>query len=202
MPESPTVAAELVAHSGALRRLARDLVGRCDAEDLVQDTAVRALRSPPPAPHGLFSWLATVMRNLAANRRRGEHHRRQREAEVVGAGEAPPADAEPAHRDTVRAVADALWALPEPYQGTLVLRYFEELRPAKIAQRTRVPVATVKSRLQRGLELLRVALERRDGRAWRAAIASAFGLSPSWFVPSTVLKSGAVPAACAMAVLT
>ena len=74
----PSVARELVAHSCALRRLARDLVGRCDADDLVQDTAVRALRSPPPAPSGLFSWFATVMRHLAANRRRGEYNRRRR----------------------------------------------------------------------------------------------------------------------------
>ena len=45
MPDGPSVATELVNHGGALRRLARDLVGRCDAEDLLQDTAVRALRS-------------------------------------------------------------------------------------------------------------------------------------------------------------
>ena len=34
-PDSPSVARELIAHSGALRRLARDLVGRSDADDIV-----------------------------------------------------------------------------------------------------------------------------------------------------------------------
>ncbi len=208
MPDSPSVARELVAHSGALRRLARDLVGSSDAEDLVQDTAVRALRSPPPAPHGLFSWLSTVMQNLAANRRRGEQRRRQREAAAGGGGEGPPADAEAAHRDSVRAVTDALWALPEPYQGTLVQRYFEELSPAQIAARAGIPLPTVKSRLQRGLELLRQALERRDGRAWRAAIGPAFGLCvrSGWLLPvlsmSTLAKPVAVAALCTIAAFT
>ncbi|HEX6813342.1 MAG TPA: sigma-70 family RNA polymerase sigma factor [Planctomycetota bacterium] len=211
MPETPSVATELITHSGALRRLARALVGSSDADDLVQDLAVRALRSPPPAPHGLFSWLATVMRNLAANRRRDDHCRSRREAEAGRNGDGPPADAEASRRDTVRAMADALWALPEPYQATLVQRYFEELPPSRIAKRSGVPVATVKSRLQRGLELLRQALERRDGRAWRTALAPAFGLpvcSP-WLVPtlsmmsmSTFSKCGAVLAACAIAALT
>lgn len=208
MPDSPSVARELVAHSGALRRLARDLVGSTDAEDLVQDTAVRALCSPPPAPHGLFSWLSTVMHHLAANRRRGEQRRRQREAAAGGGGEGPAADAEAAQRDAVRAVTDALWALPEPYQGTLVQRYFEELSPAQIAARAGVPLPTVKSRLQRGLELLRQALERREGRAWRAAIAPAFGLGvrSSWLLSalsmSTLAKPVAVAALCTIAAFT
>src|SRR5688572_7186501 len=136
MPDAPSVATELITHSGALRRLARDLVGPSDADDLVQDTAVRALRSPPRAAHGLFSWLATVMRNLAANRRRDDHCRSRREAEVGRNGDGPPADAEASRRDLVRAVTDALWALPEPYQSTLVQRYFEELTPSRIAERS------------------------------------------------------------------
>jgi RNA polymerase sigma-70 factor (ECF subfamily) len=210
MPDSPSVARELVAHSGALRRLARDLVGSSDADDLVQDTAVRALRSPPPVPHGLFSWLSTVMRNLASNRRRGDQRRRHHEA-AAGGGSSPPADADAVQRDSVRAVTEALWSLPEPYQGTLVQRYFEELSPSRIAARHRVPVATVKSRLQRGLEMLRTALERREGRAWRAAIGSAFrlGARSGWLFPalsvssmSTLAKSGFVLAACAVAAFT
>ncbi|HZN39413.1 MAG TPA: sigma-70 family RNA polymerase sigma factor [Planctomycetota bacterium] len=210
LPESPSVARELVAHSGALRRLARDLVGRTDADDLVQDTAVRALRAPPPNPHSLFSWLSTVMHNLASNRRRGEQRRRQHEASA-GGGSSPPADADAVQRDSVRAVTEALWALPEPYQSALVQRYFEELSPSRIAARSRVPVATVKSRLQRGLEMLRVELERREGRAWRATIGPALGLGvrSGWLFRalsvssmSTLAKSGVVLAACAIAAFT
>jgi RNA polymerase sigma factor (sigma-70 family) len=211
MPDSPSVARELAAHSQALRSLARDLVGSADADDLVQDTAVRALRSPPPSPTGLFAWFATVMRNLAANRARGEQRRRRREGANAADLEVPCASSEVAHRDSVRAMTDALWRLPEPYQSTLVQRYFQGLSPAAIAARAAVPLPTVKSRLQRGLDLLRAALAARDGRDWRASLVPAFGLptGPSWFLPllsvssmSTFTKSVVAAAACAVAAFT
>ncbi|MFY9343418.1 MAG: RNA polymerase sigma factor, partial [Planctomycetota bacterium] len=185
MSGTPSVATELAAHSRALRALAADLVGRSDADDLVQDTAVRALRSPPPVQRGLFAWLATVMRHLAANRVRGERRRAVREAARGTDGEGPPADADATHRDDVRAVVDALWNLPEPYQGTLVQRYFRDRSPAQIARATATPLATVKSRLQRGLDLLRAALARSSGRDWRLALVPAFALPavPTWLVP-------------------
>jgi RNA polymerase sigma factor (sigma-70 family) len=192
MPEPPSVARELAQHSASLRTLARDLVGQ-DADDLLQDTAVRTLRTPPNAAGGLFGWLSTVMKNLAANRRR-DHARRQRRERGVGerASAASPSAAEDAmHRDTLRAVTEALWSLPEPYQSSLVQRYFQDLSPAEIAARTATPVATIKSRLQRGLDLLRVALARRVGRDWRAALVPAFGLArPSpWLLPLLSVSS-------------
>ncbi|MEO6593277.1 MAG: sigma-70 family RNA polymerase sigma factor [Planctomycetota bacterium] len=211
IPEQPSVARELEQHCSSLRRLAKDLVGR-DADDLVQDTAVRALRSPPPAQGGLFAWLATVMRNVACNRRRDGVRRQRREAANGPAGELAPSAADDAiHRDCVRAVTDELWSLPEPYQQTLVQRYFQDLSPTQIAERTATPLPTVKSRLQRGLDLLRTGLARRDGRDWRAALVPAFGLSfPSlWSLPvlsvssmSTLLKSALVLVAGAMAALS
>ena len=211
MPDSPSVARELTVHSQALRSLARDLVGRAEAEDLVQDTAVRALRSPPPAQTGLFGWLATVMRNLAANRARGEVRRRRREAASGAGREVASAATEAAQRDSLRAMTDALWRLPEPYQTVLVQRYFHGLSPAAIARQTEVPLPTVKSRLQRGLSLLRAALSARDGREWRTALGPALGfpVRSDWCLPllslstmSTAAKSVAAAAACAVAVFT
>ncbi len=210
MPESPSVARELVAHSQALRRLARDLVGRSDADDLVQDTAVRALRSPPAEPDGLFGWLAAVMRRLAANHHRGETRRQRRET-ANGHGEsAPSAEAEATQRDHVRAVTEALWSLPEPYKATLLQRYFQDLSPSRIAERTATPLPTVKSRLQRGLEMLRANLAQRDGRDWRAALASSLGLPlrfrrawPLLSLSSTsTLGKAAVTAACAVVAIS
>jgi RNA polymerase sigma factor (sigma-70 family) len=178
MNASPSVAEQLAQHSQALRTLARDLVGAAHADDLVQDTAVRALRSPPARAAGLLAWLATVMRNLAANHRRTERRRARREAAGARGGDiaAPAADAELAQRDAVRAVTDALWRLPEPYQHVLVARYFRGESPAAIAARTGTPLATIKSRLQRGLDQLRASLAQRDGRDWRLAVLPAFGL--------------------------
>ncbi|HLQ36557.1 MAG TPA: sigma factor-like helix-turn-helix DNA-binding protein, partial [Planctomycetota bacterium] len=57
----------------------------------------------------------------------------------------------------------------------LLLRYLKELAPTEIAARTGEPLATVKSRLQRGLALLRERLDR-DGADWRPALCAAFGL--------------------------
>jgi hypothetical protein len=48
-----------------------------------------------------------------------------------------------------------LLALDEPYQTAIFLRYFEDLPPRAICRRTGANLATVKSRLQRGLVLLR-----------------------------------------------
>ncbi len=48
-----------------------------------------------------------------------------------------------------------LLSLPEAQRTVLVLRYGEDLSPEEIARTTGDPVATVKSNLQRGLQLLR-----------------------------------------------
>lgn len=48
-----------------------------------------------------------------------------------------------------------LLSLPEAQRTVLVLRYGEDLTPDEIARTTGDPVATVKSHLQRGLQLLR-----------------------------------------------
>ena len=173
---------ELLAHAGALRALARELVGAGAADDLVQETAMRALRRPPTEPTLLFRWLATILRNLASKHWRGERRRRQRERLAARAEALPPAGASLERRDMLRRVTDAVLALPEPYQATLIDRYFGELPPSAIALRDGVPVATVKSRLQRGLTLLRAQL---DGEQpdWRAALS---GLG----VAAPVLLSG------------
>jgi RNA polymerase sigma-70 factor (ECF subfamily) len=54
--------------------------------------------------------------------------------------------------------------LPEQMRAVIVLRYQEDLMPAEIAQILEMPVATVKSNLQRGLHLLRHETERTLGR--------------------------------------
>jgi RNA polymerase sigma-70 factor (ECF subfamily) len=53
--------------------------------------------------------------------------------------------------------------LPEQMRAVIVLRYQEDLMPTEIAQILEMPVATVKSNLQRGLQLLRHETERTLG---------------------------------------
>lgn len=176
-----TVSRELQANAEALRALARDLVGAADAPDLVQETALRALRSPPAEPHGLAGWLRTTLRNLAGNHHRSNRRRRVREnvvARTAAQCGAPSAADLAERRDVLRGVTDRLWQLPEPYQRTLLWRYFESLTPTAIAAREGVPVATVKSRLQRGLALLRAECDRADGGRWRAVLPIACSAFP------------------------
>ena len=54
--------------------------------------------------------------------------------------------------------------LPEQMRAVIVLRYQEDLMPAEIAQILEMPIATVKSNLQRGLQVLRHETERTLGR--------------------------------------
>jgi RNA polymerase sigma-70 factor (ECF subfamily) len=54
-----------------------------------------------------------------------------------------------------RRVAQALLGLPEHQREVVILRYYQELSLAEIAEALDIPVGTVKSRLSIGLERLR-----------------------------------------------
>lgn len=189
MESNPALARELAASAKALRKLARDLIGPADADDLVQETMLRAWRNPPVVGRGLLPWLATVLRNLASNHRRDEQRRLLREGELPQANGSPtprnPSTNGADEQTALRSVTEALWRLPEPYQSTLTQRYFGGQSPKQIAQRTNTPLATVKSRLQRGLTMLRRAMDQQHDRSWRAALAGAAGLGTSTAAATT-----------------
>ncbi len=168
--QDPYIAQELLSHQTFLRRLAIDLVGK-DADDLVQDVWQRALERPPLDGRQLRGWLARVARNLAANSWRDEARRRSRE--VRRASEQPAADELVARFELRKELVGALDSLNQSGRETILLRYFEGLAPRDIARRQGVPVATVKKRLQRGLEQLREALDKRHGgdrATWMSAV--------------------------------
>lgn len=160
---NPSIEA-MLAHRAWIQRLAQRLVADPnDAQDVVQETWLAALRNPPPDDRSPRGWLARVAHNAARQlaRRasaRGYHERA-----------APKRDAAPSTADLVerisaeRSVVEDVTALPEPYRRAILLRYFDELAPTTIAAQTGVPLATVKTRLQRGLAMLRERLDRRHG---------------------------------------
>ncbi|MCA8953016.1 MAG: RNA polymerase sigma factor, partial [Planctomycetes bacterium] len=208
---------ELLRQAGALRGLARALVGRDDAEDLVQETALRAMRAAPPRPGSLAGYLATVLRRLASTHRRGERRRRERERLAVSpAGEARP-DQVLARGEILQRLVAALLALPAPYRDALLQRYFEDRSPGDIATASGVPLATVKTRLRRGLGHLRTLLDGGgDGEGggavdWRPTLVAAIGLRPATvaaaptgvllMTASTKLTLGAAIAVAALAAL-
>src|SRR5262249_4592084 len=152
-----------------VRRLARSLVFDQDqVDDVVQGAWLAAMRRPPRQVTALPGWFGSVLRNLAQRSRRDEARRRAREA--AGARpEALPSAADVLAREQLRrAVVDAVLSLPEPYRGTVLARFFDELEPVEIARHRGVPAATVRSQLKRALDLLRERFDaERGGRqAW------------------------------------
>jgi RNA polymerase sigma factor (sigma-70 family) len=174
---------ELIRHAQSLRGLARSLVGGEHAEDLLQDVALQALHTAGKPPQSWRAWLAVVMRNRAGKWRLTDQRRQVRERHIQDE-QTPPVAASALtaamRRETIQRLDAALLSLPQPYQETLLLRYFEDLTPSEIAARSGESLSTIKSRLQRGLALLRGSLgsDGSDGD-WRAAMVLAFGLGGS-----------------------
>ena len=168
-------AAAVLPHLDAAYNLARWLVRDAhDAQDVVQDALVRALRhfdgfrGGDPRP-----WLLAIVRNAAfawlGARRTGEVDVADHEHELVAvlAIDAPPADPESlALRRAERQQIDAaIAALPIAFREAVVLRELEELSYRDIARITDVPIGTVMSRLSRGRHLLAAALRPEAARS-------------------------------------
>jgi RNA polymerase sigma-70 factor (ECF subfamily) len=141
---------------------------RADAEDLVQDTLVKALRFSHRFEPGtnLRAWLYTILHNTWRNRRR-DAARDAVEVDSARVEEAAlhvePGVAETPERILLRDTLDAdlqaaLDALPEVFREAVWLRDVEELTYAEIAKVLDIPPGTVMSRISRGRRLLFQAL--------------------------------------------
>jgi RNA polymerase sigma-70 factor (ECF subfamily) len=159
-------AASVLPHLDAAYNLARWLVRDAhDAQDVVQDALVRALRhfdgfrGGDPRP-----WLLAIVRNAAfawlGARRPGEVEVADDELDAALAVGAPPGDPESLaiRRAERREIDAAIAALPIAFREALVLRELEELSYRDIARITDVPIGTVMSRLSRARHLLATAL--------------------------------------------
>ena len=130
----------------ALRRYARALTRNAElADDLVQDTLVRALRSEHLFHGGdIRSWLYTILTNLNRNRLRALARRPALQA--IDDNDAPEmAGPEAGARDIERALA----SLVEDQRTALLLVVLEGLTYREVAEVQGVPIGTVMSRLAR-----------------------------------------------------
>ncbi len=168
----------LLAHSAWARDLARRLVGEGEADEVLQETWLAALRRPPRAGGDPRPWLGRVLGSAARQRARRRRRVEAREA-AAARDEALPSAAELAARaESQGLLIEAVLALDEPLRETLLLRYFEGLTGAEIARRSGVPAGTVRWRLHSALAELRAHLERRKGGGrggWCAALAPLLG---------------------------
>src|SRR5688500_14595771 len=112
-----------------LTAVAARLVGTADADDIVQETFLRALAHPPADPAApMAPWLVTVARNLAIDflRQRG------RFAELADNEEAPPDP--PARGPGLAALLAGLGALSEGEVVVLLLRDALDLDVEEVAR--------------------------------------------------------------------
>lgn len=153
---------------GFARRLAKNEV---DAEDLVQDTFVKAIRARNRYEPGtnLRAWLLRILRNTFINR----YHRGSLERTVAGPIADPVSDgwvssaSMRAMRDAEslaltpelgRQITAAIDELPEDFRVVVLLADVEELGYREIAETLDCPLGTVMSRLHRGRKLLKTRL--------------------------------------------
>jgi RNA polymerase sigma-70 factor (ECF subfamily) len=140
----------------ALRRFARALARDAEtADDLVQDTLVRALRAEHLFHGGdLRTWLFTILLNLDRNRRRGLARR-----PVLAVIEDVDPAGEPGTDGSGRDIERGLALLPSEQRELLILVTLEGLSYREAADVQGVPIGTVMSRLSRARSTLRGHLE-------------------------------------------
>jgi len=158
------VASNILAHLDAAYNLARWLVSSDhDAQDIVQEAYLRALRSVARFRGGdTRAWILAIVRNACFDWLRREKSSRVDEmpedCEIAVTGkEADPAQILQREED-VQKIQQAISSLPIEFRQMVVLREMEGLSYKEIAAVTGVPVGTVMSRLARARQRLALLL--------------------------------------------
>jgi RNA polymerase sigma-70 factor (ECF subfamily) len=126
-----------------------------DAEDLVQETYLRAFRAFHLYTPGtnIRAWLFTIL-----HRARADYFRKAgRSPQTVELSDEGPAQAPP-QDELARGQEDVLRALhqvPEAFRAAVVLRDMQDFTYEEIASILSIPIGTVMSRIHRGRSLMR-----------------------------------------------
>lgn len=164
---------DVVAHVSGLLAVARRLCRNdTDAEDLVQDTVIRAIRARKQFQAGtnMRAWLLKIQRNSFINR----YHRSALERAAVNTTASDPVidgwmstasmramrdpDAFMVRPELAQALTTAIDKLPHEFREVVLLADAEELAYREIAEILDCPIGTVMSRLHRGRRLLKAEL--------------------------------------------
>jgi len=158
--------AEALASLDSVFRAARRLTrSAADAEDLVQETYLKAFRAAGQFQPGtnLRAWLFTILHNSARNRARdrardavtADSEAVDRAADRPRGGGGPETPESLLLRDALGPeLQAAIDDLPEQFRQAVWLRDVEEFSYAEIAEMLSVPVGTVMSRISRGRHML------------------------------------------------
>jgi len=153
--------AEALPHVDRLFRLAMWFErNRAEAEDLVQETMMQALKSFHRFRPGTNcrAWLTTILQHVRSNRRRASNRSPLVEDPDDRRARLMPFVAPVSQQLTDEHILGALRRIPESFQEVILLCDVEELTYREIADVLQIPIGTVMSRLHRGRALLRDAL--------------------------------------------
>jgi RNA polymerase sigma-70 factor, ECF subfamily len=150
----------LAAHGERMFALAYSLLGRraenrADAEDIVQESLLGALRGASrfEGRSSLTTWLSRIVSNQCAAFRR---YRRVRRADSLGSDNAPePAGGAPENPEAKLDVERLLSALSPEHREVIVLRELQGFSYDEISETLGVPRGTVESRLFRARQTLK-----------------------------------------------
>ncbi|MGQ0591984.1 MAG: RNA polymerase sigma factor [Gammaproteobacteria bacterium] len=143
-------------HAGEVQSFAQRRVGIQDAEDLLQDAYVRLLQHPDPISiENPRAYLYQVSANLAtdhdrARAVRARHHRATEAVEQI-ASPVPGPDAQTAHHERLRHIANAMAQLPEPCRTAFVWCRIEGYSYTEVARRLGISESMVAKHLDRAM---------------------------------------------------
>jgi RNA polymerase sigma-70 factor, ECF subfamily len=162
-PESAVIRVLYEEHAAALWRYAVRLTGdTARAEDVVQETLLRAWRHPEVTDDGERSaraWLFTVARNLIIDERRSARFRSESgTADMEQAADRAGPDEVEAALDRML-LGEAMGQLSEDHRAVIRRAYYQGWTTAQIAADLQIAEGTVKSRLHYGVRALRLKLQ-------------------------------------------
>jgi RNA polymerase sigma-70 factor (ECF subfamily) len=166
---------QMLPHLDALYRTAYSMTKNAgDAEDLVQDTYLRAYQFFGQFQGGTNAraWLFRILTNLYINtyRRRTREPERvsydeledfylyNRLADTQASGTSESPEETIIERVEVEAIRTAIEHLPEEYRDTVILADLNEFSYQEISDILHIPIGTVRSRLSRGRRLVQKSL--------------------------------------------
>lgn len=125
------------------------------AEDLVQETFLRMVRSINhyTYPRPFKPWLYAIATNLARDYYKAASTRLDTDLDDTAWHDTSPEETAQANEE-VQTIIRALAAMPDFQREVIVLRFYQALSLAEIAEALDIPVGTVKSRLSLGLKRL------------------------------------------------
>ena len=156
-------------YRAAAVRVAQQVVGRDDAEDVAQDALLLAFRALPSIeePSKFAAWLSAITRHRAmrVGKRESTHQRNRVVLDEVLLEEVE-ALSRPFVQESTEEVALALDNLPPDYALVLRMRFLDEMPLKRIAAFLGITLSTVKWRVHQGKKLMREELAKLRGEVW------------------------------------